>query len=78
MRVLRVFFIAVLSVRALTGGTTCALGADAKPVVDPTGPFFVQHCPCFATMLPPIRYRNTPTRSTPGIGILLFILAAVS
>src|SRR3954464_14379055 len=44
MRVLRIFFIAALSVRALTGGTAPAFGADDKPVVDPTGPFFRQHC----------------------------------
>lgn len=44
MRVLRIIFIAVLLVGALTGGTTCAFGADAKPAVDPTRPFIGQHC----------------------------------
>lgn len=44
MRVMRIFFIAVLSLRVLAFGATCAFGADAKSVVDPTGPFFAQHC----------------------------------
>jgi mono/diheme cytochrome c family protein len=44
MRVLRIVFIAVLLVRALSGGATCAVGADDKPAIDPAGPFFAQHC----------------------------------
>jgi hypothetical protein len=44
MRVLRIVFIAALSFRALISGATGAFGADDKPVVDPTGPFFAQYC----------------------------------
>ena len=58
MRVLRIFFVVALLVRALTSDATCAFGADAKPAADPTRPFFAQHCQaCHAGAKPKGEFR---------------------